>query len=409
LEEQNELFEITAARVSKLEEELARAEEANRRITALISNLSHEIRTPLNSIMSVVNLFEDTRLDLEQKKFVEMLSSSARDLLRLVEELFDLSRLEAGLFELKESPVPIRSCCSQAVRPLAMAAQERRLQVELKIPPSVPEFLLGDSSRLGQALRNVAGTAISLTARGKVVIDVEPQRETDEAMTLHFSIAHSAESNAMERIRAMLDGSSLDRGEFAQVYEGAGLGLVIAKGIAEAMGGSLWAEATGGDGNTFHLTVLLKKVAAGPETREAGAKAASGAVPPEELSILVVDDNSFNRSLTRSILKKKGGAGWSVSLAAGGEEALEKIAGERFDLVFMDIQMPGMSGLDATRAIRDGERAGGGHLPIVAMTAYAMEGDRQICLDAGMDDYIAKPVDPDELLSVIKRNASRRG
>lgn len=408
MEEQNELFEITAARVFRLEEELARAEEANKRITAFVSNLSHEIRTPLNSIMSVVNLFEDTRLDLEQKKFVEMLSSSARDLLRLVEELFDLSRLEAGLFELKESPLPIRSCCSQAVRPLAMAAQERRLQVELKIPPSVPEFLLVDSSRLGQALRNVAGTAISLTARGKVVIDVEPQRETDEAMTLHFSIAHSAESNAMERIRAMLDGSSLDRGEFAQVYEGAGLGLVIAKGIAEAMGGSLWAEGAG-DGNTFHLTVLLKKVAAGPEAREPGAKAESSAALPEDLSILVVDDNSFNRSLTRSILKKKGGAGWSVSLAAGGEEALEKIAGERFDLVFMDIQMPGMSGLDATRAIRDGERTDGGHLPIVAMTAYAMEGDRQMCLDAGMDDYIAKPVDPDELLSVIKRNASRRG
>ena len=399
------------SRIADLEEALAKSEDDSRKMAAFIANMSHEIRTPLNSIIGVVALFQDTKLDFEQKKFVEMLSSSSRDLLQLVEELLDISRLKTGELELKENPVPIRSCFSQAVRPLAMAARERRIQVELSIPPSVPEFLLGDSARLRQILRNITSTAIALTARGKIEIDVMPESETDESMALHIIIAHPSNRSAMDRIRAMLDHAALDRVEFSQAYEGTGLGLIIAKGLAEAMDGALWTESAGDDTNKFHLTLNMKKVSsqeADPSESRVGAveegQKAVG-VLPEELYILVVDDNNFNRSLTRSILRKKGGPGWTVSLAGGGEEALRKISEEKYDLVFMDVQMPGMNGLDTTMAIRTLERGEkGGHLPVVAMTAYAMEGDRQMCLDAGMDDYIAKPVDPDELVEVIIRN-----
>ena len=402
----------TAAKIARLEEALAKSEDANRKKAAFIANLSHEIRTPLNSIVGVVNLFQGTKLDLEQKKFVEMLSSSSRDLLLLVEELLDLSRLETGQLELKADPVPLRSCCSQAVRPLAMAAQERRLQMELSIAQDIPEFLTGDSARLRQVLRNIVGTAIAFTAKGKIEINVFPIGETDETITLRFSVAHSAESITGDRISAMLDYSALDRSEFSRAYEGVGLGLIVAKGLAEAMGGSLRAESAGDERNIFQFTVAMKKIVEAGQT--AGQSAAEPERPvaeeaaalPEKLSILVVDDNKFNRSLTRTILRKKGGTGWSVSLAESGAEALQKIAEERFDLVFMDIQMPEMNGLETTQAIRSNEQGAEKRLPVIAMTAYAMEGDRQMCLDAGMDDYIAKPVDPDELVEVIIRNIS---
>jgi len=405
------LPEETAAKIARLEESLAKSEDANKKKAAFIANLSHEIRTPLNSIVGVVNLFQGTKLDLEQKKFVEMLSSSSRDLLLLVEELLDLSRLETGQLELKVDPVPLRSCCSQAVRPLAMTAQERRLQMELSIAPDIPEFLCGDSARLRQVLRNIVGTAIAFTAKGKIEIGVSIVHETRETLTLQFSVAHSAEGIAGDRIDAMLDYSALDRSEFSRAYEGVGLGLIIAKGLAEAMGGALRAERVEKERNIFYFTVTMRRTAGNgqasqepaspskPESRDAIL------VLPGKLSILVVDDNKFNRSLTRTILRKKGGQEWSVSLAEDGAEALQKLSGEHFDLVFMDIQMPGMNGLDTTRAIRIREsESGARRLPVIAMTAYAMEGDRQMCLDAGMDDYIAKPVDPDELVAVIIRN-----
>ncbi len=400
----------TAAKIARLEEALAKSEDANRKKAAFIANLSHEIRTPLNSIVGVVNLFQGTKLDLEQKKFVEMLSSSSRDLLLLVEELLDLSRLETGQLELKADPVPLRSCCSQAVRPLAIAAQERRLQMELSIAPDIPEFLTGDSARLRQVLRNIVGTAIAFTAKGKIEINVFSIGETDETITLRFSVAHSAESITGARISAMLDYSALDRSAFSRAYEGVGLGLIIAKGLAEAMGGALRAESAGDERNIFQFTVTMKKIAEAGQTAGQSAAEPERAVAeeapglPEKLSILVVDDNKFNRSLTRTILRKKGGPGWCVSLAESGAEALQKIAEERFDLAFMDIQMPGMNGLETTQAIRSNEQGAEKRLPVIAMTAYAMEGDRQMCLDAGMDDYIAKPVDPDELVEVIIRN-----
>lgn len=405
------LPEETSSKIARLEEALAKSEDANKKKNAFIANLSHEIRTPLNSIVGVVNLFQGTKLDLEQKKFVEMLSSSSRDLLLLVEELLDLSRLETGQLELKSDPVPLRSCCSQAVRPLAMTAQERRLQMELSIAPDIPEFLCGDSARLRQVLRNIVGTAIAFTAKGKIDIRVSIVHETRETITLQFSVAHSAEGIAGERIKAMLDSSALDRSEFSRAYEGVGLGLIIAKGLAEAMGGGLRAESVGNEHNIFHFTVAMKRTAENKQTSEEPAAQPEQETPdallalPGRLAILVVDDNKFNRSLTRTILRKKGGPEWNISLAEDGAEALKKISDEHFDLVFMDIQMPGINGLDTTRAIRARERETvAQRLPVIAMTAYAMEGDRQMCLDAGMDDYIAKPVDPDELVEVIIRN-----
>ncbi|MDK2959529.1 MAG: hypothetical protein PWP47_1573 [Synergistaceae bacterium] len=395
-------------RIIELEEALRRAEESSRNKSAFIANLSHEILTPLNSIIGVANLFQGTRLDLEQKKFVEMLSTSARDLLRLVEELLDLSLIETGRLSLQSEPFPVRSSCSRTIRPIAVSIQDRRLSLELHVEPAVPEFLRGDSARLNQIIRNMVTNAIAFTPKGTITVRVFLEEETDSSADLHITAIHP--DGGMGAVKGRdTDYSDMERKDFSASFQGAGMGLLIARGIAEAMGGRLWTEFSDSGDRAIHFRASLGKVH--PEEELPGKETESGeGLPsekkplPAEISILVVDDNRFNRSLTRTILRKMGGPGWKVSLAESGTEALQLMEEEHFDLVFMDVQMPGMDGLECTRLARKKETAHGRRHVIIAMTAYAREGDREMCLDAGMDDYIAKPVEAGELRSVISRN-----
>ena len=394
-------------RIPELEEALRRAEESSRNKSAFIANLSHEIRTPLNSIIGVANLFQGTRLDLEQKKFVEMLSTSARDLHRLVEELLDLSLIETGRLTLQSEPFPVRSSCSRTIRPLAVSIQERRLSLELQVDPAVPEFLRGDSARLSQILRNMVTNAIAFTPKGTISVRVFLAEETELSVCLHVTAAHPDGRIGAEK-RRDTDYSNMERKDFSASFQGAGMGLLIARGIAETMGGKLWTEFSGSGHRVIHFRASLGKVL--PDEAFPGKEEGSGEGPreaaplPGEISILVVDDNRFNRSLTRTILRKMGGPGWKVTLAESGPEALQLMEEQYFDLVFMDVQMPEMDGLECTRLARKQGTGLKRQSVIIAMTAYAMEGDRRMCLDAGMDDYIAKPVEAEELRSVISRN-----
>jgi CheY-like chemotaxis protein len=395
-------------RIPELEEALRRAEDSSRNKSAFIANLSHEIRTPLNSIIGVANLFQGTRLDLEQKKFVEMLSTSARDLHRLVEELLDLSLIETGRLTLQSEPFPVRSNCSRTIRPLAVSIQERRLSLELQVDPAVPEYLRGDSARMSQILRNMVTNAIAFTPKGTIRVRVFLEEETESSANLHVTAGHPDGGTGAEK-RRDTDYSDMERKDFSASFQGAGMGLLIARGIAEAMGGKLWTEFSGSGDRIIHFRASLGKVH--PEEELPGKETESGeGLPsekkplPAEISILVVDDNRFNRSLTRTILRKMGGPGWRVSLAESGSEALQLMEEQHFDLVFMDVQMPEMDGLECTRLVRKKETGRDRRSVIIAMTAYAMEGDRRMCLDAGMDDYIAKPVEAEELRTVISRN-----
>ena len=389
----------TPGKIAELEEALQKAEEASRNKSAFIAGLSHEIRTPLNSIIGVTNLFQGTKLDLEQRKFVEMLSSSAQDLLVLVQELLDLSLIETGRLTFRKEPFPIRSLCSRAIRPMAVAMQERRLSLELQVDPAVPEFLRGDGPRLSQILRNMVENALSLTAKGNISVWVTADNETESTTSLYVTVSHGHGANFVG------DG-------FPSTSQGSGMGLLIAKGTAEAMGGALETEVIPSGDRLIHFHSPMELVRPeeidDKEKRGTPWESAGGKISlPEELSLLVVDDNRFNRSLAATVLRKMGGPGWKVSQAEGGGQALARLEETFFDIIFMDVQMPEMDGLEATRLIRKREETAEKHSLIIAMTAYAMEGDRQMCLDAGMDDYIAKPVEADQLLKVITKNLTQ--
>ncbi|MGI6783954.1 MAG: response regulator [Aminivibrio sp.] len=395
-------------RIGELEEALRRAEESAKNKSAFMASLSYEIRTPLNSIIGVAGLFQGTRLDLEQKKFVEMLSSSAKDLLGLVEELLDLSLIETGRLTLKNDPFPVRAICSRTIHPMAVSVQERRLSLELRVDPGVPEYLRGDGARLAQILRNMVGNAIAFTPKGTVSVRVFLEEETDASAVLVVQVTHPFEK----------DGNGKERGEISprpgsgdgESLRSSGMDLLIAEGVAASMGGGVTVSGLKPGERSIFFRASMEKILPEEENRPAAAAGAAVSRPgagslPDALSIMVVDDNRFNRSLTRTILRKMGGPGWKISLAEGGREALALMEGERPDLILMDVQMPEMDGLECTRTIRDREsRAGQKPVAIVAMTAYAMEGDRQKCLDAGMDDYIAKPVEAEKLREIIGKN-----
>jgi len=248
--------------MTELEDALRRAEESSRNKSAFIANLSHEILIPLNSIIGVANLFQGTRLDLEQKKFVEMLTASASDLRHLVEELLDLSLIETGKLILKSEPFPVRSACSRTVRPLALSIRERGLSLELHVDPAVPEFLLGDSARFGQILGNMVANAIAFTPKGAIQVRVFPEEETEWSVLLHVTANHPDGGAGAEK-RRDADFSNMERKEFSASFQGAGMGLLIARGIAEAMGGKLWTEFSGSGGRSIHFLASIGKVLRG--------------------------------------------------------------------------------------------------------------------------------------------------
>ena len=375
-----------------LQSSLETARDKNRRKSGFIAGLSHEIRTPLNSIVGVVSFLQGTKLDLEQKKFVEILEFSSRELLLLVEELLDLSLLEAGVLQIRPAPFVLRSCCGQAVNPLALAVRQRNLALELTIDPSVPEFLTGDSLRLRQVLQNLVNSAIAFTPKGKITLRVSSDGENREKAALRFTLSME-EGIPESRLREALEYAAPDTETFSDRSERAGMGFLIAREIISAMKGDL-CFSTGDAGETLIILTL-------PMEKTSLSSLSDEEVPANfqeedegtyrDLSILVIDDNRFNGTLTKTILRKKGCSGWTVALAESGSEGLSMMEKHFYDVVFLDVRMPGMDGLEIAEEIRKKEKNCGGRSLIIAMTACAMAGDRQMCLDSGMDDYLVKP------------------
>ena len=389
-----------------LQSALENARDKSRQKSGFIAKLSHEIRTPLNSILGVVNFLQGTKLDLEQKKFVEILEFSSRELLVLVEELLDLSLLEAGVLPIRPAPFDLRSCCGQAVNPLALAVLRRNLTLGLTVDPSVPEFLIGDSVRLRQVLQNLMNSAIAFTPKGRISLTVASDAETGEKITLGFTLSME-EGIPEERLREALEYSNLDRTSFSDPTERAGMGFLIAQELIDAMKGEL-RIGTGPSGKaTISCTLPLKKILSA-DPSDSLYPPTSGEKEDElkdiPLSILLIDDNKFNGRLTRTILRKKGGPLWTVAFAETGPEALSMMEKNFYDVVFLDVQMPGMDGLQIAEEIRRREKNCPGRSLVFAMTACTMEGDRQKCLEAGMDEYLAKPADFEAMKGSIERH-----
>ena len=371
--------------------------EAARAKAEFVANVSHEVRTPMTAILGMTDLALETELTAEQREYLTAVRSAADELLALLEDLLDFSALDACRLAVQRVPFSLRESVGDSVRTHEPRAQDRDLALTCEIAPSVPDAVVGDPRRLRQVIEKLVDNAIKFTAQGGVAVRVDAEVAADEVL-LHCSVADTGIGIPREQQETIFEPFVQGDGSATRRYGGTGLGLAIASDVVQLMGGNIWVESEAGRGSTFHFTARLAQEPLSPpapDRRPAPLRGGAGG-----LHVLLAEDNAVNRKVAVRLLQKRG---HTVVAVEDGRQALRALDGERFDVVLMDVQMPEMDGFEATAAVRARERVEGGHLPIVALTAYAMKGDRERCLEAGMDAYVAKPVNADELFATLER------
>ncbi|HHV97964.1 MAG TPA: PAS domain-containing protein [Clostridiaceae bacterium] len=376
------------------------AESANKAKSQFLANMSHEIRTPMNGVIATLQLLQSSNLTDEQRKYVDLLKNSADNLIAIIDSILDIAKLESGKIELNNEPFNLRETINNLYQTHLLSANAKGLEAGCLFDPNIDDEVIGDELRLRQILTNLLSNAVKFTDKGYISFRARLISSDDNWQKIEFSVKDTGigiDESYKPKIFENFSQGDLSK---KKKYMGAGLGLAISKQLAELMNGDIRFESEVGKGSTFYFTCTLKKKGDPREPvneKNIPDKKETHNQPANEKVILCIEDNLINQEIMESIINKRG---YKYLAAYDGNEALEKLKEHEVDLILMDIQMPGLNGYEVTNIIRNMED-NGRYIPIIAMTAYAMHEDRDKCIQAGMNEYISKPIDIDKLYNIL--------